>query len=429
MSLPEPDALIEGPVTFPLSAEVKGQYHRFVISLWRNGIGPVEAAVPMPPRTLATEPFAAALRALAGHISPLGEIMEHIRVSGPDATIKKLLARGDFSRSHIHLGCGLVLVTWMTYNTMGRLHSPRLVGLLTYAPALHPAWPATFRPSPSSTRCIMGHLAQHIQLTADITVQSGRGVWIQAPTHTIWSELLNVCIPPAHFDKTETPAACRSLSDGVDTLTALGLLPLASFSVDSPSASPKVLRSLLAAGCSAAVESAIAEQLLGDFLMVPPEAACLGRSQMARDFCAALIQGAQRFPAAEQRVTFFRAVGLRIGLGPDVLTPPRHPPVELLAAAMHAPALQLRRGEWHPPPTALSSGILAPLVLIENTANDLLQRFPAVIDEFMDPQALLSACWEHAMARARTRFPFDQPDLRNWSEWGPTCPEARHGCA
>ena len=116
-------------------------------------------------------------------------------------------------------------------------------------------------------------------------------------------------------------------------------------------------------------------------------------------------------------------------MGPDVLTPPQHPPVELLAAAMHAPALQLRRGEWHPPPTALSSGILAPLVLIENTANDLLQRFPAVIDEFMDPQALLSACWEHAMARARMRFPFDQPDLRSWSEWGPTRPEARHGCA
>jgi hypothetical protein len=58
---------------------------------------------------------------------------------------------------------------------------------------------------------------------------------------------MNICIPHVRLGEAETPYTCRSLTDAHDAFTALGLIPLASFSVTSPSALPKVLRSLLGA--------------------------------------------------------------------------------------------------------------------------------------------------------------------------------------
>ncbi len=67
----------------------------------------------------------------------------------------------------------------------------------------------------------------------------------------------------------------------------------------------------------------------------------------------------------------------------------------------------------------LTSGMLAPLELVEALAHDLLQRFPLAISEYMEPRALVLACWEHAQSQAQLSVPFDPPDLSHWSEWYP----------
>jgi hypothetical protein len=406
------------PRVFPLSSDVLEQYRRLAMDLWRSGIGPVTVAVPMPPRSLESAPFATALQQLGGYLSPLDEVMSHMQESGPSVTVAKLVASKMFSASHIQLGCGLMVIPWLTSNTMGKLHSPRLVGVLAYAPKMHPAWPAAFKPSPSSTRSIMSHLAKHIGSTAGIKMEI-KGKWDKIPLNKLWSDLLNVSIPPARFDTAETAFACQSLNNGLDALAALDMLPLASFSVTSPSASPKVLRSLFAAGGSVAVASILREQLLGEFLIAPTDAACSGRALAARSFCAALMADARRLPAAEQRVTFVRMVGDRIGLLAAELSPPSRPTVAELSAEMHASKLYLRGTEWQPPPSVLTSGMLAPQELVEALARDLLKRFPLVTDEYLDPRALVLNCWEHARAQALLTVPFDPPDLSHWNDWYP----------
>jgi hypothetical protein len=101
---------------------------------------PIRHAMPMPLRTIDDEYYAEAIGELERVMPLLGEVLDHthLSTSAPRTVATQLVESRPQTMAHIPLGCGFVLLPRMAYSTGERLHPPRLVGMLAYAPMLHP---------------------------------------------------------------------------------------------------------------------------------------------------------------------------------------------------------------------------------------------------------------------------------------------------
>jgi hypothetical protein len=204
---------------------------------------PIRHAMPMPLRTIDDEYYAEAIGEVERVMPLLEKVLDHthLSTSAPRTVATQLVESRPQTMAHIPLGCGFVLLPRMTYSTGERLHSPRLVGVLAYAPMLHPNWPARFVPSPSTARCVMGHLTEHIYERANLTIKNGGA----ASTHEVWG-LLSIRVPHERYISeteraryvknprvpsvtSETSSACGCITRLHDLCIELGMVPLSTF--------------------------------------------------------------------------------------------------------------------------------------------------------------------------------------------------------
>ena len=142
-------------------------------------------------------------------------------------------------------------------------------------------------PSPSTARCVVGHLTEHIYERANLTIKNGGA----ASTHEVWG-LLSIRVPHERYISeteraryvknprvpsviSETSSACGCITRLHDLCIELGMVPLSTFSVVVPSRVPRVLRALFTFWNHKGVRSAFDEQLLGEAMAAPASVDCV----------------------------------------------------------------------------------------------------------------------------------------------------------